>query len=722
IKMAEEPPPRSLTTDSRIAPSEFNTKSFSNHTNMACKGAQRKILSPPNAAENCNPNINQGSCKRKINSSPRTGSTDQSNASINASKHQLAGQACADFNLISPPRKHMCGLKRCASKNPEYAVPATAIPKKFLVSNGGDFDSQEAPKTCECTNKSGYCVPDDQTASMRPCNCMSPHDTELRRWSSDDKDCRSLVEVGTPSPFSHPREAAIVPNSSQSDAFTQVSTKAANCLETAHRENAPIKSWSCSNDYLSLQAGDGSIHSQNVRSEVPGLAAESYIDGADREGAAVSPSPEKTGNWRLNAVLEAFGSLSPTREGRVKTLVRAFESLLSVKDKSNQEAGSKPRSYPLQFSYLSSDGKESSNERGTEDGGTTVNEENGIDEPWGRLQDAEPIYNQQEHTTNGGRGDEKDGVADGIKQQLGRYERVEADETGDGLGEQGYACSPAWGTSIQEQASRFEVLKEEEGKQERQQNLHHEHVISVPQEKLLSNQKPRAEFRRYSLQRFSMDGHSSTAAARKKVCSKSRKPSLGSSSCAMPPSRPPLAHKTQLLPPPEKPRISKPQPFKLLTQERGYMKEQEFVARLKRLIEEEEKLRVPLAQGLPWTTDEPEIPQKPPVKENTIPLDIHLNSDQRAIERAEFDCFIAEKLLHIEQRRMEEEKLSKIAEEEEIKRMRHEMVPKAQLMPYFDRPFRPRRSSKRPTIPKEPQFQLNSKQSKRQKCVSSSLC
>jgi hypothetical protein len=35
--------------------------------------------------------------------------------------------------------------------------------------------------------------------------------------------------------------------------------------------------------------------------------------------------------------------------------------------------------------------------------------------------------------------------------------------------------------------------------------------------------------------------------------------------------------------------------------------------------------------------------------------------------------------------------LLKLAEEEEIKRLRKELVPKAQPMPYFDRPFIPRR-------------------------------
>jgi hypothetical protein len=35
--------------------------------------------------------------------------------------------------------------------------------------------------------------------------------------------------------------------------------------------------------------------------------------------------------------------------------------------------------------------------------------------------------------------------------------------------------------------------------------------------------------------------------------------------------------------------------------------------------------------------------------------------------------------------------LLQLAEEEEIRRLRKELVPKAQPMPYFDRPFIPRR-------------------------------
>ncbi|KAE8689264.1 hypothetical protein F3Y22_tig00110940pilonHSYRG00239 [Hibiscus syriacus] len=57
-----------------------------------------------------------------------------------------------------------------------------------------------------------------------------------------------------------------------------------------------------------------------------------------------------------------------------------------------------------------------------------------------------------------------------------------------------------------------------------------------------------------------------------------------------------------------------------------------------------------------------------------------------------------------------------MAEEEEIKRLRKDLVPKAQPMPYFDRPIIPRRSSKNPTIPREPKFQIP--QHKKIKCMS----
>ncbi|KAL4377590.1 hypothetical protein GQ457_02G011000 [Hibiscus cannabinus] len=157
-------------------------------------------------------------------------------------------------------------------------------------------------------------------------------------------------------------------------------------------------------------------------------------------------------------------------------------------------------------------------------------------------------------------------------------------------------------------------------------------------------------------------------------------------------------------------------PFKLRTEQRGKAKEEEFVKKIQEMMIEQEKQRIPIAQGLPWTTDEPEVLIKPPIKESTRPVDLRLHSDVRAVERAEFDHQVAEKMSLIEQYKMERERQQKIAEEEEIKRLRKELIPKAQPMPYFDRPFIPRRSSKIPTMPREPKFHIP--QHKKIKCMS----
>ncbi|CAJ2669067.1 unnamed protein product [Trifolium pratense] len=162
------------------------------------------------------------------------------------------------------------------------------------------------------------------------------------------------------------------------------------------------------------------------------------------------------------------------------------------------------------------------------------------------------------------------------------------------------------------------------------------------------------------------------------------------------------------------PKVTRPEPFKLRTDQRGKVKEEVFEQKVQQMKTEEEKQRIPVAQGLPWTTDEPECLAKPPVKEITIPVDLKLHTDMRALGRAEFDEQVAEKLLLIEQCKLEKERQQKLAEEEEIKRLRKELVPKAQPMPYFDRPFIPRRSMKCPTLPKEPKFH------KKVKCSSSS--
>ncbi|XP_010453687.1 PREDICTED: protein WVD2-like 4 [Camelina sativa] len=165
-------------------------------------------------------------------------------------------------------------------------------------------------------------------------------------------------------------------------------------------------------------------------------------------------------------------------------------------------------------------------------------------------------------------------------------------------------------------------------------------------------------------------------------------------------------------------KVTSLKPFKLRTEQRGKMKEEEFAKKLHEITMEEEKMRIPIAQGLPWTTDEPECLVKPHWKDITRPVDLTLHSDVRAVERAEFDYQVAEKMSVIEQYKMERERQQKLAEEEEIRRLRKELVPKAQPMPYFDRPFIPRRSSKHPTAPRDPKFHIP--QHKKIRCCSSS--
>ncbi|CAL9040022.1 microtubule-destabilizing protein 60-like [Musa acuminata AAA Group] len=153
-------------------------------------------------------------------------------------------------------------------------------------------------------------------------------------------------------------------------------------------------------------------------------------------------------------------------------------------------------------------------------------------------------------------------------------------------------------------------------------------------------------------------------------------------------------------------RNSQTQPFNLHTEQRGQKKEQAFVKRVQEMAAEEAKRRIPVAQGLPWTTDKPQSLSKPPVKEQTKPINIKLHTEQRAARRAGYNYLVASKINSLEILRRFEEKIMKVIEQEDIKNMRKEMVPKAQLMPFFDRPFFPQRSTRPLTVPREPCFHL----------------
>ncbi|KAG0521380.1 hypothetical protein BDA96_08G155500 [Sorghum bicolor] len=151
-------------------------------------------------------------------------------------------------------------------------------------------------------------------------------------------------------------------------------------------------------------------------------------------------------------------------------------------------------------------------------------------------------------------------------------------------------------------------------------------------------------------------------------------------------------------------RVTTQQPFRLRTEQRGKAKEGNFLERLRNMQVEEERLRHPVAQGLPYTTDEPEIPAKPPTKEPTEPIDHVLHSAVRVVRRVKFDTQVAERNSFMEEVKLERERQQKVDEEIEIKQLRKEQVPRAHPMPDFSKPFVPKRSVKLPTIPREPRF------------------
>ncbi|GMJ01347.1 hypothetical protein like AT5G37478 [Hibiscus trionum] len=95
---------------------------------------------------------------------------------------------------------------------------------------------------------------------------------------------------------------------------------------------------------------------------------------------------------------------------------------------------------------------------------------------------------------------------------------------------------------------------------------------------------------------------------------------------------------------------------------------------------------------------------KPAAKENTRPQEFKLHTGHRALKRAMFNYSVATKFYLLEIQKRQVQKVQKMIEDEEIRSLRKEMVPKAQLMPFFDRPFFPQRSNRPLTIPREPSF------------------
>ncbi|KAL9666836.1 hypothetical protein QQ045_001179 [Rhodiola kirilowii] len=215
------------------------------------------------------------------------------------------------------------------------------------------------------------------------------------------------------------------------------------------------------------------------------------------------------------------------------------------------------------------------------------------------------------------------------------------------------------------------------------------------------------------------------------------------------------------------PRITRPNPFHLRTEERGAEKEKKFVTEVTHKQLEEEKARVPKANPYPYTTDFPLIPPKPEPKQCTkpepfrleslvrheeelrreieerqrlekeaaemrifkaqpilkdsdpipplpekvrIPLtqveEFNLQADHRALERAEFDNKVQEKEMMYKRYREESDAAKMMEDEKALKQMRRTMVPHARPVPKFANPFFPQRSLKDPTTPKSPKLRV----------------
>ncbi|KAI3808301.1 hypothetical protein L1987_24250 [Smallanthus sonchifolius] len=93
------------------------------------------------------------------------------------------------------------------------------------------------------------------------------------------------------------------------------------------------------------------------------------------------------------------------------------------------------------------------------------------------------------------------------------------------------------------------------------------------------------------------------------------------------------------------------------------------------------------------------------VKENTKSMEVKLQTKERAVKRAFFNYSVATKLYLMEQQKRQIERIQKVIEEEEVRMLRKEMIPRAQMMPLFDRPFFPRRSTTPTKAAKKPSSQ-----------------
>eukprot|EP00775_Hariotina_reticulata_P002311 gene2311-2619_t len=210
------------------------------------------------------------------------------------------------------------------------------------------------------------------------------------------------------------------------------------------------------------------------------------------------------------------------------------------------------------------------------------------------------------------------------------------------------------------------------------------------------------------------------------------------------------------------PKATVPHPFRLQTEARGQLHREELVAKLAAEEARAKRLRRVTARPLPVSVDVPMAPPKPepkpltlpdpfPLKSLarhsefekhhkqlqleeeeaalraaefkarpllttgpfvvhesdaplTVPLDPHLHTDVRAVERQAFDVKVAEKMQHEEEEKQQQEDLKRQRDEAAVKDYRKKLRFSARPMPNFDQPYLAMPSEKPLTNPKTPNF------------------
>eukprot|EP00878_Enallax_costatus_P026954 GHUV01028970.1.p1 GENE.GHUV01028970.1~~GHUV01028970.1.p1 ORF type:complete len:303 (+),score=94.75 GHUV01028970.1:1185-2093(+) len=211
-----------------------------------------------------------------------------------------------------------------------------------------------------------------------------------------------------------------------------------------------------------------------------------------------------------------------------------------------------------------------------------------------------------------------------------------------------------------------------------------------------------------------------------------------------------------------KPVTTNPQPFQLKTEARGALHQDEMAAKLAAEEARARRLRRVTARPLPVTIDVPAVPQKPEPKPLTlpdpfelkslarhetfeekrrrqlqeeeeaarraaefkarpmhlggpfavhesevpltVPVDPHLATEERAVERHDFDAHVTEKIRREEEEKKRREELKRKQEEEATREYRKKLRFSARPMPNFEQPYFAMPSDKPLTNPKTPNF------------------